>query len=43
MRSSANGMGLALLRLEVLARAAPGALSAGSARLTARKPAWATF
>jgi folate-binding protein YgfZ len=43
MRSSANGMGLALLRLEVLAQAAPGALTAGAARLTARKPAWVNF
>ena len=43
MRTSANGMGLALLRLEVLAQAAPGALTAGTARLTARKPAWANF
>ncbi|MFQ5773530.1 MAG: YgfZ/GcvT domain-containing protein [Kiloniellaceae bacterium] len=43
MRSVAGDVGLALLRLEHLERAAPGALTAGQARLTARKPDWARF
>ena len=43
MRSAVGGVGLALLRLEETKDAAPGALSAGAARLTARKPDWATF
>lgn len=42
MRSSANGMGLALLRLEFLDKLAAqgGALMAGAARLTPKKPEW---
>ena len=40
MRSSADGLGLALLRLEVL-EGAP--LTAGEARLTPSKPDWARF
>jgi folate-binding protein YgfZ len=42
MRSAADGMGLALLRLEFLDRLAAegGALTAGAARLTPTKPAW---
>lgn len=43
MRSAVDGIGLALLRLEHLDAAAPGALTAGEARLTPRKPAWAVF
>ena len=39
LRSSANGMGLALLRLEAL----DGELTAGEATLTPRKPDWAKF
>ena len=39
LRSSANGMGLALLRLEAL----DGELTAGEAKLTPRKPDWAKF
>lgn len=38
-----GGVGLALLRLEAVEQAGPGALSAGEARLTARKPDWARF
>jgi folate-binding protein YgfZ len=43
MRSSTGGLGLALIRLEALAGSADGAvpLSAGDARLTPSKPAWA--
>ncbi len=40
MRSSADGVGLALLRLE---RIAAGSLAAGGATLTPRKPDWAKF
>jgi folate-binding protein YgfZ len=45
MRSSRNGIGLALLRLEKVeqALAAGTPLSAGAARLVPRKPAWAKF
>lgn len=44
MRSALPGVGLALLRLECLDPPPPaGALTAGSARLTPRKPDWATF
>ena len=39
MRSSADGIGLALLRLDALG----GELSAGGAKLTPRKPAWARY
>ena len=39
LRSSADGVGLALLRLEAL----DGELTAGAAKLTPRKPAWANF
>ena len=39
LRSSAEGLGLALLRLEAL----EGVLTAGEARLTPRKPDWAKF
>jgi hypothetical protein len=41
MRSSAGAMGLALLRLEALAKDAP--LRAGDATLVPKKPAWAGF
>jgi hypothetical protein len=44
MRSAVDGIGLALLRLEhVEAAAGEGSLTAGAARLTPRKPAWAVF
>jgi transferase CAF17, mitochondrial len=43
MRSAVDGVGLALLRLEETKDAAPGALTAGQARLTSRKPDWAKF
>ena len=43
MRSAVDGLGLALLRLEHLEAASGGALTAGQARLTPRKPAWAEF
>jgi folate-binding Fe-S cluster repair protein YgfZ len=43
MRSAVDGVGLALLRLEETKDAAPGALKAGQARLTLRKPDWAKF
>jgi hypothetical protein len=44
MRSASDGMGLALLRLEALdAASAANPLTAGPARLTAHKPAWAKF
>ena len=45
MRSSLNGVGLALLRLEKVEQAlASGTpLTAGEAKLTPRKPAWAKF
>lgn len=41
MRSAAGAMGLALLRLDALAKDAP--LRAGDATLTPKKPAWARF
>jgi folate-binding protein YgfZ len=41
MRSAAGAMGLALLRLDALAKDAP--LRAGDAILTPKKPAWAAF
>lgn len=40
MRSATQGIGLALLRLEHLDKAAPATLSAGGARLTPRPPDW---
>ena len=43
MRSAVDGVGLALLRLEETKDAAPGALKAGQARLTPRRPDWAKF
>jgi folate-binding protein YgfZ len=44
MRSASDGIGLALLRLEALGEAsAEKVLTAGPARLTAHKPAWAKF
>lgn len=45
MRSAIDGIGLALLRLDALERAAgaDGALMAGETRLAPAKPAWATF
>jgi folate-binding protein YgfZ len=43
MRSAANGVGLALLRLEKLEAAGAGALTAGQARLTPQKPDWVSF
>ena len=45
MRTAADGKGLALLRLDQLERAlsGDGALTAGGATLTPRKPDWANF
>ncbi len=43
MRTAVEGVGLALLRVEFLEAATTGALTAGEARLTHRKPAWAVF
>jgi hypothetical protein len=45
MRSAAHGLGLAMLRLEHLEKAASSGngFIAGSARLKPRKPDWATF
>lgn len=45
MRSALDGLGLALVRLDVLPRIESGdaALLAGDARLRPRKPAWAEF
>ncbi len=43
MRTAVDNVGLALLRVEHLEAAAAGALTAGEARLTPRKPAWAVF
>ena len=43
MRSGRDGLGLALLRLEAVSEAAGKPLTAGDARLTPRKPAWANF
>lgn len=44
MRSVADGVGLAMIRLEHLEVAeAPGAFRAGAARLTPKKPDWAKF
>jgi len=40
MRSSVDGIGLALLRLEETRGLPPGALSSGEARLTVKPPAW---
>jgi len=40
LRSVAGDVGLALLRLEHIVDAAPGALRAGEARLSVRIPAW---
>jgi folate-binding protein YgfZ len=43
MRSGRDGLGLALLRLEALNEAGGQPLTAGEARLTPQKPAWANF
>ncbi|MEJ2120864.1 MAG: folate-binding protein [Alphaproteobacteria bacterium] len=45
MRSGTDGCGLALLRLDAVEKAAEseGALTAGEARLTPKKPDWAAF
>ncbi len=44
MRSGRDGLGLALLRLDAVAEAsASKPLTAGTARLVARKPGWANF
>jgi folate-binding protein YgfZ len=43
LRSAVDGVGLALIRLDQLDGAQPGAFEAGEARLTARKPDWADF
>lgn len=44
MRSSTDGIGLALMRLEFLERAGHDAtFTAGEARITPRKPEWAAF
>jgi hypothetical protein len=44
MRNAVDGLGLAMIRLEYLEKLGPGGvLSAGDARLTPRKPDWATF
>lgn len=43
MRTAVDRLGLALLRVEYLEAAAAGTLTAGDARLTPRKPAWAVF
>jgi folate-binding protein YgfZ len=40
LRSAVPGLGLALLRLEHIEGLAPGALSAGEAKLTPQPPAW---
>lgn len=40
MRSSVDGIGLALLRLEETRGLPPGALSSGEARLSVKPPAW---
>jgi hypothetical protein len=45
MRTGLGGIGLAMLRLDVIegVKGTPGALTAGDARLTPRKPDWAEF
>lgn len=43
LRSAVDGVGLALLRLDRLDDAAPGAFEAGAARLTPHRPDWANF
>jgi len=43
LRSAVDNVGLALLRVEHLDAAPPDVLTAGEARLTPRKPAWAAF
>jgi transferase CAF17, mitochondrial len=43
MRTAVDRIGLALLRVEYLEALATDALTAGEARLTPRKPPWATF
>ena len=43
VRSVADGLGLALLRLAALEDLAPEALLAGDAKLTPKKPDWAAF
>ena len=42
MRSSRDGVGLALLRIDIVDQAASAPLAAGPARLTPVKPSWAT-
>jgi hypothetical protein len=43
MRSTAEGLGLALLRLEALEETESAPLVAGEATLTPKKPDWAVF
>lgn len=43
LRSAADGVGLALLRLDQLGDGPTEGLEAGEAQLTARKPAWGNF
>jgi hypothetical protein len=43
MRTSLGNLGLAMIRLEALDEAGGAALTAGEAKLTPRKPAWARF
>jgi folate-binding protein YgfZ len=44
MRNAADGIGLAMVRLESLEKLSPGgALTAGESRITPRKPGWAAF
>lgn len=43
MRTSCGTLGLAMIRLEVLEEAADAPLTAGDAKLTPKKPAWARF
>ena len=43
MRSARGGVGLALIRLEHLDKAAGARFTAGEARITPRKPDWAAF
>jgi hypothetical protein len=43
MRSGQGGIGLALMRLDYLDKAAEQPFTAGAARLVPRKPDWAAF
>ena len=43
MHSAIEGIGLAMLRLEYLEKAGGPVLTAGPARVTPKKPAWAVF